>query len=344
MDYNEEVEALHRDSLDNLLALLDDGEFLAYLERQPATIFSDDQKAMVRRWATHLAPTASNKRKIAGSQSRPSKKRDIGDRGKGKTAAKQQEDDKGADEDDEGDEGAAGVKEPANDWKPILDIKELTIGKDTHEQLEKFQDGGSVADFLLTRADRDYPGEIWDSEAPNPAKSLASLLINTDKLTSEVESNYILFLFIMLLWHHVKEMLVPGAGSGHTFSLGKLQLVKLRDQLTLIHSQSDDWPADWTVERTCKHIREWAKLGFKIDILTSEFGPGCLFVLFKPLTEAFLLRKITKSGRTHHAAIRHLEDLGLREYLQEEGLDVFGDAIVNYLLRPFAEATRTKDA
>lgn len=90
-------------------------------------------------------------------------------------------------------------------------------------------------------------------------------------------------------------MLVPGSGGGQTFSLGRLQVEKLRKEITLIYSQSNNWPANWTVERMCKHIKERAKLGFKLDILALEFRPGCLFVLYKPLTEAFLLRKITTS-------------------------------------------------
>jgi hypothetical protein len=88
------------------------------------------------------------------------------------------------------------------------------------------------------------------------------------------------------------------------------------------------------VEKTLEHIRDWAKIGFKIDILVGEFGPRCLFVLHKPLTKAFLLRKITKTGRTHDVSIAHLIDIGLQPYIESNHLDVFGDAIINYLLRP----------
>jgi hypothetical protein len=120
------------------------------------------------------------------------------------------------------DEGGEDVdKGTIGDWSSITSITEFTVDKDTLEQVNKFGESSSVAASFLPRAERIYLTEIWDSEAVKPTKLFASLLVNTDKLSNEIDSNHILWLFHMLLWYRVKEILAPGTGHGRIFLMGK---------------------------------------------------------------------------------------------------------------------------
>lgn len=334
-DHDLEIQKYHEDSLVELQGMLEDEGFIAFLERQPRGAFTEAHKSAVRRLSKWVGRA---KRKGTGNKTGgpdAKKARTEGAHGGSKVAVG------GVDgQDKEEGKEEEGEEEASDDWKAITDVTEFAVDKDTLEHLQRFEKEGDVAAFLLSRADRTYPAEVWGSEDIQPVRSFASLLINTDKLSQEMNNNHKLWLFHMLLWYHVKEMLVPGGGTGHTFAMGQKQVDALRQQLVVI-TQGDSWPGDWPVDKTLEHVRKWAKLGHKIDILTGEFGPGCLFVLHKPLTESFLLRKITKSGKYHDAAVAHLKKLQLPEYLASERLDSFGEAIVNYLLRPFAEAKRS---
>ncbi|KAJ4345657.1 uncharacterized protein N0V89_011792 [Didymosphaeria variabile] len=319
------MEQDHQDTLRDLQAMLEDEDFIAFLGRQPKDTFAEAHAKAIHCLAKLVAPATGNGRK-----------RDAGKAGgrNPKRIRGKEPGDEGEEEEEEEEEGKI------YDWKPITDIAAFIVDEDTLEQVEMFKEDGSLAAFFSPpQAERTYVTKMVGGDA---TKSLAALLVDTDNLSRELSGNHKLWLFHMLLWYRVKEILAPGAGAGRTFSMGKKQQDVLQTQLYLIHKRSKDWPADWSVDKTSKYIRHWAKIGFKVDILVSEFGPGCLFVLYKPLTEAFLLRRITKTGPHHDAAIAQLNRMGLKEYMESKHLDKFGDAIISYLLRPFTEAKKSR--
>ncbi|KAJ4376080.1 hypothetical protein N0V83_001361 [Neocucurbitaria cava] len=59
-----------------------------------------------------------------------------------------------------------------------------------------------------------------------------------------------------------------------------------------------------SIGHAAKNVYDWCTYGAKINILVSEFGPGCIFPLAKFLSQDFLKTKITGTGPYYEEAIR----------------------------------------
>ncbi|KAJ4345669.1 uncharacterized protein N0V89_011804 [Didymosphaeria variabile] len=306
------------DHLAKLVAMLASDDFVEYIaEETTETALTEAQKQRLRRLANHLAPSAD--RRVGGGAGR-NRGSSNGARNKRQKSAQEAE---GAGEADK------------NPWKRIMDMTSFPIEKSLQQKAEEFkQNPGTVMKFFTPKEGNEYPKDVWANENVLVTDAFVTSLQFTQRLIGDMEENHTFWLFQMLLWHRFRELFAPGKGSGATFSMGAKQEAQLRGITQSISEQCDHY-ISFDVQQTTENIRDWAKLGMKLDILVSQFGPGCFFVLGKHLTENFLRKRITQSGLTHDLAISHLKSLHLEELLKEAGLDTYGHAIIDYLVRPF---------
>jgi hypothetical protein len=129
-NHSMELEIYHKESLAELQGLLEDEEFVTFLESQPKSIFTDAQKSMVRRLARHI--TGGNREDTGGD---PTKKPRLNGK-KSKDGRAKKETVKGPKVHGDGGE------EYIDDWKPITDIAAFTVDQDTREQLQSLEKDG----------------------------------------------------------------------------------------------------------------------------------------------------------------------------------------------------------
>jgi hypothetical protein len=179
-------------------------------------------------------------------------------------------------------------------------------------------------------------GKVLVYGVTEPGDNVGDAFIRHYRYTTDVlgdlRSRHMQYLFLMLSYHDIGNLIMTTRGMGHR------QLIAIQQFLENIQFEG----TKITPAAAASQFMDWWTLGTKLDVLCQEFGAGCLIILADELSENFIRTKFRLSGPHHAEVMGHLRDrLRLGLFLAQSGVGELGENIRNLLKAPYvAEVAR----
>jgi hypothetical protein len=217
--------------------------------------------------------------------------------------------------------------QPRNPFSRFLKMKSISIPPSTANFIQEY---GADAQRFLQRTELRHRVQDWSSA--QLGEVFMASYHHTTQLNKDMDTDRTVWIFMMLQYYDICKLIYPGTVGSR---LGLHQLEEMQDFLRPLIGNNNEL----SIGTAAKDVHKWCTYGTKINILVSEFGPGCILLLAPYLSQDFLKTKITTAGNYHQEAIDHLRDeLQIEAILATSRAGRLGEAIRQLLIRPFAEA------